>query len=114
MNKLSRGEQEFLSEFNELAAEPAAPPAPTPAAPRKPRPGVAQEIDARPLSPPLPMLRAHRALRGMQPGELLSVLTSQPQTVAEFQAMVKFVPGYELVGQEEENGDYVHLLRKRR
>ena len=30
------------------------------------------------------MLRAHRALRELQPGQHLRVLTSHPQTVAEF------------------------------
>lgn len=110
MSRLSRSEQEFVSEFEDPSASgPAAG-----AASRAARAGVTQEIDARPLSPPLPLLRAHRALRAMKPGEVLCVLTTQPQTVTEFQAMVKFVPGYELVGQEEENGDYVHLLRKRR
>jgi tRNA 2-thiouridine synthesizing protein A len=110
MSRLSRSEQEFVSEFDDsTAATPA-----SGAKARVSRAGVKQEIDARPLSPPLPLLRAHRALRAMQPGEVLCVLTSQPQTVTEFQAMVKFVPGYELVGQEEENGDYVHLLRRRR
>jgi tRNA 2-thiouridine synthesizing protein A len=110
MSKPSRSEHEFVSEFDELAGSPltASP------IPRATRPGVTQEIDARPLSAPLPILRAHRALRAMNPGEVLCVLASHPQSVTEFQAMVKFVPGYELVGQEEHDGDYVHLLRKRR
>jgi tRNA 2-thiouridine synthesizing protein A len=113
MSRLSRSEHEFVSDFDHLSA--ASPPASGDVGKaRTPRAGVHQEIDARPLNPPLPLLRAHRALRAMQPGQLLCVLTSQPQTVTEFQAMVKFVPGYELVAQEEDNGDYVHLLRKRR
>jgi tRNA 2-thiouridine synthesizing protein A len=112
MSRLSRSEQEFVSSFDNSAGTPSALPevlVPLPAGMR-----AAQEIDARGISPPLPILRAHRALRAMQPGELLKVVTTQPQTVAEFQAMVKFVPGYELVSQEEENGDYAHYLRKRR
>jgi tRNA 2-thiouridine synthesizing protein A len=113
MSRPSRSEQEFVSDFDPLSAS-LAEAAPVAANTRKPRPGVHQELDARPLNAPLPLLRAHRALRAMQPGQLLCVLTSQPQSVTEFQAMVKFVPGYELVGQEEDNGDYVHLLRKRR
>ena len=74
-----------------------------------------QVIDARGISPPLPILRAHRALRLMEAGQVLKVLTSQEQTLAEFQALVKHVPGYELLSQQEQPaGEYVHLLRKRR
>jgi tRNA 2-thiouridine synthesizing protein A len=75
---------------------------------------VAQEIDARGISAPLPLLRAHRALRGMAPGEVLKVVTSHPQAVAEFQSMVSHVSGYELLGQEEAASGHVHLLRRRR
>lgn len=75
---------------------------------------MTQELDARGISPPLPVLRAHRALRGMPAGQLLKVLTTQPQSVAEFQSLVKHVPQYELVSQEEKDGEYVHLLRRRR
>jgi tRNA 2-thiouridine synthesizing protein A len=74
-----------------------------------------QVIDARGVSPPLPLLRAHRALRNMEVGQVLKVLTDQPQALAEFQAMVKHVPGYELLSQHEEApGEQVLLLRRRR
>lgn len=73
-----------------------------------------QELDARGMSPPLPVLRAHRTLRGMRAGETLRVLTSQPQSVGEFVSLVKYVPQYELVSQEERDGEYVHVLRRRR
>lgn len=73
-----------------------------------------QELDARGISPPLPVLRAHRALRGMRAGETLRVLTSQPRSLDEFVSLVKYVPQYELVSQQEKDGEYVHVLRKRR
>jgi TusA-related sulfurtransferase len=72
------------------------------------------ELDARDLGSPLPVLRAHRALRELQPGQQLRVLTSHPQTVTEFQLLAKHVPGYELVSQEEREGSFVHLLLRRR
>ncbi len=75
---------------------------------------VKQEIDARGISPPLPLLRAHRALRAMAPGEVLKVVTSHAHAAAEMQSMVAHVSGYELVGQEEADGDTVHLMRRRR
>jgi tRNA 2-thiouridine synthesizing protein A len=76
--------------------------------------GTLQELDVRDVSAPLHVLRTHRALRGMQAGQLLRVLTSQPQSVAEFQSLAKHVSQYELVSQEEKDGEVVHLLRRRR
>ena len=85
-----------------------------PAAPAASAVRASQEIDARGIPSPLPLLRAHRALRGMAPGEVLKVVTSQEGAGAEFRAMVSHVSGYELVAQEDEGGQQVHLLRRRR
>jgi tRNA 2-thiouridine synthesizing protein A len=111
MSRLSDGEKEFLSSQMELGPEPAS---------AKPRPGQARPvedanvIDARGVTPPLPLLRAHRALRAMPPGQVLKVITSaSPQSMAEFQALVKFVVGYELVSQEQRGDHVVHVLRRR-
>jgi tRNA 2-thiouridine synthesizing protein A len=73
-----------------------------------------QEIDARGLSAPLPLLRAHRALRSLKPGQDVRVVTSYPQSVAEFQAMAKHVMSCELVSQEALGEEFVHVLRRRR
>lgn len=112
MSKLSRGEKEFVSGFGELLA--AGTPAPGAAAPARAAGGPMQELDVRGISPPLPVLRTHRALRALQAGQVLRVLTTQPQSIEEFQSLVKHVCQYELVSQEEKDGEYVHLLRKRR
>lgn len=103
MSRLNHNEREFVS-ASEAAATPAA--APKGAGP--------QELDARGLGSPLPVLRAHRTLRGMQPGQSLRVLTSEAHTLAEFQSLVKHVPGYELLSQEQAGSDFVHLLVRRR
>ena len=88
------------------------------AGPRAPAADAArphQVIDARGVSPPLPLLRAHRALRNMEVGQVLKVLTDQPRAPAEFRALVKHAPGYELLSQQEETpGEHVILLRRRR
>ncbi len=73
-----------------------------------------QEIDARGISSPLHVLRAHRALRGMRAGQVLRVITSSEQTLAEFQALSKYVVGYELVSQEQFGDEFIHVLRKKR
>ena len=86
----------------------------TPGAALRAAGGTTQELDVRGISPPLPVLRAHRALRAMQVGQVLRVLASQQQSLAEFQSLVTHLPQYELVSQDEKDGEYVHLLRKRR
>ncbi|NNU43084.1 sulfurtransferase TusA family protein [Ramlibacter montanisoli] len=76
--------------------------------------GELQELDARGISSPLQVLRAHRALRGMRAGQVLRVVTSSEQTLAEFQALSKYVVGYELVSQEQFGDEFIHVLRKKR
>jgi tRNA 2-thiouridine synthesizing protein A len=115
MSRLSTGEQEFLSTSTEAA--PAATAAATAVPPEVSgaNDGDAVEtIDARGISAPLPLLHAHRALRTMKPGQQLRVLTSSKETLAEFQALAKYVVGYELLSQEESGNEVIHLLRRRR
>lgn len=116
MSRLSSGEKEFLA--HDGAPQPAQSPAEESlpalsASAAAAEPGV-ELIDARGISSPLPLLRAHRALRTMRPGQLLKVLTSSGETLAEFQALAKYVVGYELVSQEETGDGFLHLLRRRR
>jgi tRNA 2-thiouridine synthesizing protein A len=111
MSKLSQGEKEFLSGFGAL---PAGAPASDTAAPARTAGSSMQELDVRGISAPLPVLRTYRALRAMQAGQVLRVLTTQPQSIEEFQSLAKHVSQYELVSQEEKDGEYVHVLRKRR
>jgi tRNA 2-thiouridine synthesizing protein A len=109
MSRLSKGENEFVSGFGELERQSAA----DPAAPAHPV-AVTQEIDARGISSPLHVLRAHRALRAMQPGQVLKVLTTSAQTIAEFQALARYVVAYELLSQEQIGDEVIHVLRRKR
>src|SRR5205085_2257001 len=104
MSRLSKGEKEFVSGSGELQ----------PAAPTEAVMAGAQEIDARGISSPLHVLRAHRALRAMQPGQVLKVLTTSEQTIAEFQALARYVVGYELLSQEQVGDEIIHVLRRKR
>lgn len=106
MSRLSKGEQEFVSGFGDLEAA---------AATGTPRAaGSMQELDARGISSPLHVLRAHRALRTMQPGQVLKVLTTSAQTIPEFQALARHVVGYELLSQEQVGEEVIHVLRRKR
>lgn len=115
MSRLSPGEKEFLASSQAELAGAEAPAVPVALAAASPDAGEAAEVmDARGISSPLPLLRAHRALRTMRAGQMLRVRTSARETLAEFQALAKYVVAYELVSQEETGGEFVHLLRRRR
>jgi tRNA 2-thiouridine synthesizing protein A len=103
-SRFSQGEREFVLDTQPPSADGRTVPIPQPS----------QEVDARGLSSPLPILRAHRALRAMPPMQVLKVVSTEAQSVPEFQALVKYVTNYELLAQDESNGEYVHLLRRRR
>ena len=104
MSRLSQGEQEFVS-HTDAPGEPAV---------DAPAGTAVHEVDARGISSPLHVLRAHRALRAMQPGQVLRIVTTSEQTVAEFQALAKYVIGYELLSQEQRGEEFIHVLRKKR
>ena len=110
MSRLSKGEQEFVSGFGGLELEPAAA-----AGARQASPASAMhELDARGISSPLHVLRAHRALRTMEPGQVLKVLTTSERTIPEFQALAKYVVAYELLSQEQVGDEVIHVLRRKR
>jgi tRNA 2-thiouridine synthesizing protein A len=72
---------------------------------------TAQELDARGLNCPLPILRAKKALNGLQQGEVLSVRATDPGSVKDFDAFCKQT-GNELVSSEQDGGEYVFQIRK--
>jgi tRNA 2-thiouridine synthesizing protein A len=111
MSRLSEGEREFISDFGELPA-PGVQPTTTPATP--PALSGSHEMDARGISAPLPLLRAYRALRTLQLGEEIRVITSYPGSLAEFQALARHVTSFDLVSQDIVGEEYVHVLRRRR
>ena len=69
-------------------------------------------LDVKALSCPLPVLRANRALRGMQPGEKLRVLATDRASVADFHAFCR-EPGHALVACREEGGVFSFVIRRR-
>ena len=71
-----------------------------------------KEIDTRGLNCPLPILRAKKALTDMQAGQVLKVVATDPGSVRDFQAFARQT-GNELVEQQQQGEEYVHLLRRR-
>ncbi len=73
---------------------------------------IQQEIDTRGLNCPLPILKAKKALAAMTSGELLKVVATDTGSLKDFQAFAKQT-GNELVLQETEGNEYIHILRRR-
>jgi tRNA 2-thiouridine synthesizing protein A len=71
-----------------------------------------KEIDTRGLNCPLPILKAKKALADLQSGQLLKVVATDPGSVRDFQAFAKQT-GNELVDQQAQGNEFVHVLRRR-
>lgn len=70
------------------------------------------EVDARGLNCPLPILKAKKALTGLQSGQTVQVLSTDAGSVRDFQAFAKQT-GNELLEQRTEGAEFIHLLRRR-
>jgi tRNA 2-thiouridine synthesizing protein A len=71
-----------------------------------------KEVDASGLKCPLPILRAKKALTGMERGQTLKVISTDPGSVRDFQAFARQT-GNELIRQIEAEGGWVHVLKRR-
>ena len=71
-----------------------------------------QELDTRGLNCPLPILKAKKALAGLQAGDTLRVVSTDPGSLRDFQAFARQT-GNELVEQATLGSDFVHVLRRR-
>jgi tRNA 2-thiouridine synthesizing protein A len=70
-----------------------------------------QELDATGLNCPLPILRAKKALNGMQSGQVLHIIATDPGSVKDFEAFSKQT-GNNLMESHEEGGKFYFLLKK--
>ena len=73
---------------------------------------IDQELDARGLNCPLPILKAKKALAEMAGGRLLRVVCTDAGSMRDFQAFARQT-GNELVSQTAEGGEFIHVLRRR-
>jgi len=68
-------------------------------------------LDAKGLNCPLPILKAKKALKPIAAGETLEILSTDPGSIADFQAFCR-ATGNELLEHDEEGGVYRFVLRK--
>lgn len=70
-----------------------------------------QELDACGLNCPLPILRAKKALSGMDSGKVLHIITTDPGAVKDFEAFAKQT-GNQLLDSNEDGGKFFFLIQK--
>ncbi|MBL1430253.1 MAG: sulfurtransferase TusA family protein [Robiginitomaculum sp.] len=70
-----------------------------------------ETLDAKGLNCPLPILKAKKSLKGMSDGQTLEVLSTDPGSIADFQAFCR-TTGNELL-EHSVDGDIYKFLIKR-
>jgi tRNA 2-thiouridine synthesizing protein A len=70
-----------------------------------------QELDASGLNCPLPILRAKKTLSGMDSGQVLHIIATDPGSVKDFDAFSKQT-GNELLESKEEGGKFHFMIKK--
>jgi len=72
---------------------------------------VTKEVDASGLNCPMPILRAKKALKDLQSGDVLRVIATDPGSVKDFEAFAKQT-GNELLESTTEGDTFVYRLQK--
>jgi len=73
---------------------------------------ISQELDARGLYCPEPVMLLHNRIRDIDAGELLRLTATDPSTVRDVPKFCLFL-GHELLQESREGDDYVYLIRKK-
>ena len=68
-------------------------------------------LDAKGLNCPLPILKARKALKDVPPGEILEVLSTDPGSIADFQAFCRQT-GNELMESTTDESVYRFLIKR--
>jgi tRNA 2-thiouridine synthesizing protein A len=69
------------------------------------------ELDATGLNCPLPILRAKKAITGLESGQTLKIIATDPGSVKDFEAFCKQT-GNTLLSSGEEDGKFVFMIKK--
>ena len=73
---------------------------------------IAAELDTSGLNCPLPILKAKKALAGLQGGQILHIIATDPESVRDFETFSR-QSGHALLETREEGGKFHFLLCKR-
>lgn len=69
------------------------------------------ELDARGLSCPLPILRAKKAINGLEASQVLKIIATDPGSVKDFEAFCKQT-GNELLSSDTEGDEFTFFIKK--
>jgi tRNA 2-thiouridine synthesizing protein A len=70
-----------------------------------------KEFDASGLSCPMPIVKTKKALSGMESGQVLRVIATDPGSICDMSAFAEET-GNPLLSSSEETGKFVFFLRK--
>lgn len=70
-----------------------------------------QVIDAKGLACPLPIIRAKKGLMGVEIGQVIEIVCTDPGSVADFQAFSRST-GHELVDSAQDGSEYRFWIRR--
>ena len=73
---------------------------------------IDQEVDARGLSCPLPILRAKKMLAQMESGQILKVIATDSSSLEDFQAFAKQT-GNQILEQHKTDHEFITILSRR-
>ena len=74
---------------------------------------IAQTLDAKGLSCPMPVLKSKKAIKGIEIGQVLEILATDPGSMNDIAAWTR-TTGQELLESSEDNGIYRFLVRRQR
>ena len=70
-----------------------------------------QQLDARGLNCPLPILRTKKTLASLQSGQVLEVISTDPGSVKDLDSFCQQT-GHEMLSSQESNGEFIFQIRK--
>jgi tRNA 2-thiouridine synthesizing protein A len=70
-----------------------------------------RQLDCRGMRCPLPVIHARQALASMRPGDVLTIVSTDPDSVHDFAEFCR-CSGNELLAQHDDGADHVFRLRR--
>jgi tRNA 2-thiouridine synthesizing protein A len=73
---------------------------------------IAETLDVKGASCPMPVVKTKSAIDGLAAGEILEVLATDPGSMSDIDGWAAGTDGVELVDQQEGSDVYTHYVRK--
>ena len=74
------------------------------------------ELDARGLNCPMPLVKARKLIGSLDPGKVLKIVSTDRGSIKDFQGWAKIATNIELLAQETETEDdndiYLHFVKR--